>query len=44
MWENVKATSEKMFYSQIFRPITMARYQVVAEKSDVYTWGEDIDI
>ncbi len=27
-WENVNVASEKMFYSQIFRPITTARLWV----------------
>ncbi len=31
---------EKTFYSRIFRPITTARLQVVAEKSGMYRWGD----
>ncbi len=30
-----------MFYSQIFRPITTAHLQVVAEKSGMYRWGDN---
>ncbi len=37
----VKAASEQNVYSQIFRPITTARLQVVAEKSDMYSWGDN---
>ncbi len=35
----VKAASEQNVYSQIFRPITTTRLQVVAEKSGMYSWG-----
>ncbi len=31
----------KMFFSRILRPITTARLQVVAEKSGMYSWGDD---
>ncbi len=37
----VKAASEQNVYSQIFRPITMTRLQVVAEKSGMYSWGDN---
>ncbi len=37
----VKAASEQNVYSQIFRPITTARLQVVAEKSGMYSWGDN---
>ncbi len=37
----VKAASEQSAYSQIFRPITTARLQVVAEKSGMYSWGDN---
>ncbi len=36
----VKAASEQNVYSQIFRLITTARLQVVAEKSGMYSWGD----
>ncbi len=42
--ENDKTLSlrrKKMFYSRIFRPITTARLQVVAEKSGMYSWGDN---
>ncbi len=37
----VKAASEQNVYSQIFRPLTTARLQVVAEKSGMYSWGDN---
>ncbi len=37
----VKAASEQNVYSQIFRPITTALLQVVAEKSGIYSWGDN---
>ncbi len=37
----VKAASEQNVYSQIFRPITTARLQVVAEKSGMYSWNDN---
>ncbi len=37
----VKAASEPNAYSQIFRPITTARLQVVAEKSGMYSWCDN---
>ncbi len=37
----VKATSKQNVYSEIFRPITTARLQVVAEKSGMYSWGDN---
>ncbi len=37
----VKAASEQNVYSQIFRPITTARPQVVAEKSGMYSWDDN---
>ncbi len=37
----VKAASEQNVYSQIFRPITTTRLQVVAEKSGMYSWGDN---
>ncbi len=37
----VKAASEQNVYSQIFRPITTARLQAVAEKSGMYSWGDN---
>ncbi len=37
----VKAASEQNVYSQIFRPITAARLQVVAEKNGMYSWGDN---
>ncbi len=37
----VKAASEQNVYSQIFRPITTALLQVVAEKSGMYNWGDN---
>ncbi len=36
----VKAASEQNVYSQIFRPITTARLQVVVEKSGMYSWSD----
>ncbi len=30
-----------LLYSRIFRPITTARLQVVAEKSGMYSWGDN---
>ncbi len=39
--EAVKAVSEQNVYSQIFRPITTARLQVVAEKSGMFSWGDN---
>ncbi len=36
-----KAASEQNGYSPIFRPITTARLQVVAEKSAMYCWGDN---
>ncbi len=40
----VKAASEQNVYSQIFRPITTTRLQVVAEKSGMYSWGDNKSI
>ncbi len=37
----VKAAAEQNVYSQILRPITTARLQVVAEKSGMYSWGDN---
>ncbi len=37
----VKAASEQNVYSQILRPITTARRQVVAEKSGMFSWGDN---
>ncbi len=37
----VKAASEQNVYSQIFRPITTARLQVLAEKSGMYSWDDN---
>ncbi len=37
----VKAASEQNVYLQIFRLITAARLQVVAEKSGMYSWGDN---
>ncbi len=31
----------KMFYSNIFEPITTARFHVVAENSGVYSWDDN---
>ncbi len=37
----VKVALEQNVYSQIFRPITTARLQVVAEKSGMHSWGDN---
>ncbi len=37
----VKTASEQNVISQIFRPITTVRLQVVAEKSGMYSWGDN---
>ncbi len=37
----VTAASKQNVYSQIFRPTTTARLQVVAEKCGMYSWGDN---